>query len=212
MTYQINSVLPCRTLFFCVHFLFLYIKVYALDNMLEYKILEKKTPVRLIKNGEIYNCIDLLSDTYVRNIGIAGTPIIVNEYYIARPDLISQAMYGTDKYTDILCKINGISNPFELNENMMVFCPTVDYLTKLIKSDVPPSALIDKNASKASGRNSNGTTENNIQSKLINKNESTIEKQNSTTQKLKSERRSPAEQTIDDNNYIIDKSLGIVIY
>lgn len=180
--------------------------------MLEYKILGNKATTRLVKNGEVFNCVDLLSDTYVRNIGISGNPIIVNEYYVARPDLISQAMYGSDKYADILCKINGISNPFELNEDMMIFCPTIDYLTKLIKSDVPASSLINNNASKASGQNSNGTFENNIQNKLTNKNESTIEKQHDQLQKLKTERRSPGDQTIDDNNYIIDKSLGIVIY
>jgi hypothetical protein len=180
--------------------------------MLDYKILGNKATTRLIKNGETYNCIDLLSDTYVRDMGISGRPIIVNEYYVARPDLISQAMYGTDRYADILCKINGISNPFELNENMMVFCPTADYLTKLIKTDVPASSLINKNASSTSGQNSNGTFENNIQNKLTNKVESTIEKQKDNLQKLKTERRSPGDQTIDDNNYIIDKSLGIVIY
>ena len=30
--------------------------------------------------------------------------------------------------------------------------------------------------------------------------------------KYKNERRSPADQTITDRNYIIDRSLGIVIY
>lgn len=180
--------------------------------MLDYKILGNKPQIRLVKEGNTYNCTDLLGDTYVRDIGITGSPIIVNEYYVARPDLISQAMYGDDRYADILCKINGISNPFELNENMMLFCPTVDYLTKLIKTDVPQSSVVDKYASSISGQNSNGTSENNIQNKLTNKLESTIEKQKDTLQKLKSERRSPGDQTIDDTNYIIDKSLGIVIY
>ena len=180
--------------------------------MLEYKILQNKAPITIVKNGETFNCIDLMTESYVKDIGIAGQPIIVNEYYVGRPDLISQAMYGTDKYEDILCKINGISNPFELNENMMVFCPTADYLTKLIKPGSPHSALINKNASTAKGTNSNGTSENPTNNSLTNKNESTISKEQTNLQKLKSDRRTPGDQTVDENNYIIDKTLGIVIY
>ena len=138
-------------------------------------------------------------------------PIIVNEFYVARPDLISQAVYGTDKYADILCKINGISNPFELNENMMLFCPTIDYLTKLTKTNVRQSPLINNNTSIVSGYNSNGTVEKNMPNKL-NIDDSSITKQEYNLQKMKSDRRNPSEQTVDENNYIIDKSLGIVIY
>lgn len=166
----------------------------------------------IVKNGESYYCTDLMTETYVKDIGIAGQPVVVNEYYVARPDLISQAMYGTDKYADILCKLNGISNPFELNENMLVFCPTGDYLTKLIKTGSAASALITKNASSNTGVNSNGTTEDFVGIKLTNNNDSTISKETKNLQKLKSERRSPGDQTIDEENYIIDKTLGIVIY
>ena len=42
--------------------------------------------------------------------------------------------------------------------------------------------------------------------------EETIEKKKDNLQKYKNERRSPAEQTIMDNNYVIDRSLGLVIY
>ena len=37
----------------------------------------------------------------------------VTEEYIARPDLISYDAYGDSMYADVLCKLNGISNPFE---------------------------------------------------------------------------------------------------
>ena len=180
--------------------------------MLDYKIIENKAPIKIVKNGQTFSCTDLLSETFKKDLTISGNPIIVNEYYVARPDLISQAVYGTDKYADILCKINGISNPFELNENMLVFCPTIDYMTRLIKPNAPASALINKNASPTSGENSNGTSENNVDNKLTNKVEATIEKAEVNLQKMKNERRSPGDQLINDSNYIIDKSLGIVIY
>jgi hypothetical protein len=41
---------------------------------------------------------------------------------------------------------------------------------------------------------------------------STIGKEFKTSKKLKNERRSPGEQTIEDVNYVIDKSLGLVYY
>ena len=176
--------------------------------MLDYRLIDYKAT--LTKDGNTY--IDLLSKVWQNKTPSTGKVIVVNEFYVARPDLISLALYGSDEYADVLCKLNGISNPFELNENMMVFCPTADYLTKLIKPGSPHSALINKNASTAKGTNSNGTSENTINNSLTNKNESTISKEQTNLQKLKSDRRTPGDQTVDENNYIIDKTLGIVIY
>ena len=61
------------------------------------------------------------------------TFIEVIEDYVARPDLISLAVYGTDKYADIICKINGISNPFELNTGMILLIPSLSNLTFFYK-------------------------------------------------------------------------------
>lgn len=52
----------------------------------------------------------------------------VTEDYIARPDLISKMLYGTDMYGDLLCKLNGISNPFELNVGDILMVPDVSDL------------------------------------------------------------------------------------
>ena len=45
---------------------------------------------------------------------------------IMRMDLISQAQYGTDEYTDLLLKYNDISNPFTLNYNDIIFIPSME--------------------------------------------------------------------------------------
>lgn len=50
--------------------------------------------------------------------------IEVDEKYIARPDLLSYDIYGDTLYTDVLCKLNGISNPFELNKGMLLIIPS----------------------------------------------------------------------------------------
>ena len=52
----------------------------------------------------------------------------VNSDYIARPDKLSNDIYGVDMYGDILCKVNGIANPFELNEDDILVIPSSEYI------------------------------------------------------------------------------------
>jgi len=153
--------------------------------MLDYKLIELKSEVT--RNNETF--IDLMSDTYNKDIVPLGYPLIVNEYYVGRPDLISLAMYGDDKYGDILCKINGISNPFELNEDDVLLIPSITYLESCIKKHRTPSDFIEDE-----------------------KTETIQKKDTNNYQKRKNETRSPNEQIIGDSNFIIDKSLGVVFY
>jgi len=155
--------------------------------MLDYNLLNNKPSIEIDNE----NGIDLLYKTlnYVDDGSYRGHFIQVNEYYVARPDLISLACYGEDKYGDIICKLNGISNPFELNENMIIFIPTMEYI----------NYIIDRK-----GRNK--TTEKIEDDNLIAHNNII------GAQKQKNEKRSPSQQLVGDTNYIIDKSLGVVFY
>ena len=150
--------------------------------MLDYSILQKK-PILSFNNDEY---IDLLAQTYYLKDNLRGELLIVNQYYVARPDLISLAIYGDDKYADLICKINGISNPFELNENDILFIPTIDELIDLTKNQDNPSKLVSES--------------------------SDLLKKNYDMRKKISEKRSPNEMIIGDENYIIDHSLGLVFY
>lgn len=154
--------------------------------MLNYKIINYKPELEY--NNEKFS--DLMSNTFIYSEMINGCPIIINEHYVGRPDLISLVMYGDDKYADVICKINGISNPFELNENDVLFIPSLDYIINCYKGDAKPSELID------------------------NPSTNKIEKKDVSTayQKRKNETRSPNQQTVGESNYVIDKSLGIVFY
>ena len=154
--------------------------------MLDYKILQYKNIIT--KDNNTY--IDLLSKSYDGDLIKTGTFITVNKYYVARPDLISFALYGTDKYADVICKINGISNPFELNENDVLLVPSIEYLENFAKS-------FDSSGSE-----------------LINENEDSDEilKIKNTTQKRPNERRSSNNQLVGESSYIIDKTHGIIIY
>jgi len=154
--------------------------------MLDYKIIEYKQ--KITKDDVTY--IDLLSKTFNKDLEPNGHLLIVNKYYVARPDLISLALYGTDKYADAICKINGISNPFELNEDNIIIVPSAEYIEGYAKSfDSSGSELITNDDD-----------------------DDEIMKIKNTMQKRPNERRSSNEQLVGESNYIIDKSLGIILY
>ena len=155
--------------------------------MLDYKILKNKGKLyKKNSNGTTEEFIDLLTKSCNSMDSTAGDIIIVNKHYIARPDLISLAVYGSDEYADLICKYNGISNPFELNENDVIVLPQYHEFQNLID------------------------TVNNTTSELVN--DDVSDNTNYSSNKKKSDRRSPAQTTTGDKNFIIDKSLGVVFY
>lgn len=154
--------------------------------MLDYKLLEYKQKIEN-KSGELY--IDLLSKSYNENIPIVGAPLLVNKYYVARPDLISLAVYGDDRYADIICKINGISNPFELNENDILFIPSIEFIQDFSKNYGEKSELI----------------ENPTEDKIVQRNKNDYRKQ-------RNEKRTSNDMVVGESNFVIDRSLGLVFY
>ena len=158
--------------------------------MLNYNILNAKptiTYASTVDGSDTVECIDLLSKVLVDDIEISGYTVVeVTKDYIARPDLISLAMYGNDMYGDIICKVNGLSNPFELNEGMYVVVPEISYISKILKQ---------------------GTA-----SELSNSTDDYICAPTKNTQKAKNESRSANEQTIGETSFVIDKTNMVVYY
>lgn len=83
-----------------------------------------------IKNGEqIVNlCEPVLGQS---NTGIR----IIDLFYVSdmemRPDLVSYVAYRTENYFDFVLKFNGISNPYSLDKDTIVFIPEIsDFKTK----------------------------------------------------------------------------------
>lgn len=196
--------------------------------MLGYPILGKKPTTVIYRDGERYEMLDLLSKTYKGVKEQHGKYIAVSKEYIARPDLISLAVYGKDDFADIICKVNNLSNPFELNEGMILFLPLQESLNDYVVTTGTKTEVVNpKSKINSNGNNDNVFKEfstsllsNNRLKQMINEdiekhrdnNVSTIGKAVTSVKKMKTEKRSPSEQTIEDENYIIDKSLGIVIY
>jgi len=152
--------------------------------MLDYKIVNYKA--YLVKNDENY--LDLLSKSFEAGNSLTGQVVMVNKFYVARPDLISLAVYGNDQYADILCKLNGISNPFELNENDLIYCPDIDYMMNACKFSNNASEIIKNNQ--------------NIDQ----------EEKDKTFQMKMNSKRSPNQSVEGEQNFIIDKTLGVVFY
>lgn len=159
--------------------------------MLNYHTLEYKAQQsRNDKDGKSEQFKDLLTKTWDEWGDLPYIdPVVVNQYYVARPDLISLAVYGTDEYGDMICKFNGISNPFELNEDMVLLIPPIDWASsKTSDREVTACELI-----------SDDETE-------------TIQKKD-VLYKLRSDARSSSTITVGDPKpFVIDKSLGLVFY
>ena len=130
------------------------------------------------------NHYDLLYQTFRIPKDFKYNVYVVTDEYVARPDLLSLHVYGTVNYADVLCKLNGISNPFELNDGMYIVAPDAN--------DIPLFYTIDHSKEDAI---QSGVT---IDAKKL--------------QKKKNETRKANEQVVGDRNFRIDRNSKIVIY
>lgn len=110
--------------------------------------------------------------------------IEVTERYIARPDILSLDVYGDSLYSDLICKLNGISNPFELNKGMLLIIPSPDSIMSFMK--IPTISECDSN----------------MDDSIANK----------PVAKAKNEKRKANESIVGDTRFKIDRSRGVVIY
>ena len=114
--------------------------------------------------------------------------IRVNKSHVARPDLISQHHYQDSSYGDLICKLNGISNPFELNEGDLLLIPDYEFLDEFMIIDI-----YDDLAEDSRPNNYINTTE-------------------TPTPKHKNQKRKPSEAVIGDTRFKIDTENRIIIY
>ena len=71
--------------------------------------------------------VNLLDRTFnIPQTSFASHLYKVEEEYESRPDLISLDAYGDEMYADIICKINGISNPYELAKDRYIILPAFE--------------------------------------------------------------------------------------
>ena len=147
--------------------------------MLTFPLINNKKIIKL--KEEMWN---LLQKTFHITSDFEAQYIQVTKEYIARPDLLSLHLYSTSNYADVLCKLNGISNPFELNEGMIIAAPKATDIFKFYVSE-------DK-----------------IDNGLVKDEKNSVK----NLQKKKNETRKANEQVLGDRNFRIDKNNKIIIY
>lgn len=79
--------------------------------------------------------IDLLGKNFVIPNDFTYQLVKVSRDMVARPDLLSWQLYSDDGYGDLLCKLNNIQNPFEMNEDKVMMCPAPADLWKFLYDD-----------------------------------------------------------------------------
>ncbi len=97
--------------------------------MLISKILGRK---RVIERFGV-DFTDLISSTFrfPQQIAGSGGAIIVGEFESMRPDLISDRIYGKIQSWDALLKYNGISNPFSVQSDDILYGPAGSVLDSM---------------------------------------------------------------------------------
>lgn len=153
--------------------------------MIENTLLGNKSIIRSEYLNEDILC--LADRTFVFPPEFEYSVVDVTDKFIARMDLISQQMYGTVAYSDFLCKINGISNPFELNDGDRLIVPKIMELHKFAGTeDLYEDSALDKRS-----KNHLNTV---------------------PQAKKKTEKRAPNEAIIGDKRYKIDSVKKIIVY
>lgn len=134
------------------------------------------------------NIINLLDSTFIIPKSYMFNIFEVTNEYIARPDLISYDAYGDSMHADVICKLNGISNPFELNVGTKLILPSPEYIMEFVYH---PNE-VDKD----SNWGNNGYGDPNTPG----------------SKKTKQSKRQPNEAILGDTRFKIDASSGIIIY
>lgn len=149
--------------------------------MLENPLLINKSEIK----SEVLNekVVNLLDKTFRIPPEFDYNVVEITKDYIARMDLLSIQLYGTNKYQDVLCKLNGISNPFELNEKDIIVCPDISSISYFYYLENP-----DERDPEAEG-----TAKRPIA-------------------KGKKEKRKPNEAVIGDKRFKIDPTRKVIIY
>lgn len=109
--------------------------------MLFNSLLKNKPTIFSNTVGE--DIIHLGAQTFMMPEWSAYTIYVVSKTHVARPDIISRIVYGTEMYGDFICKVNGISNPFELNEGDVLVIPNLNNINDFMMKDSYNDVLVE---------------------------------------------------------------------
>ena len=127
--------------------------------------------------------VDLLGATFdiPRSYSFAIVPI--EDGYDGRADLIADAIYNDEMYQEILTRVNGPGNPFEMISGQIMVVPTTDMLDDFIQE--PAKEWSEQYLAKQAAK---------------------------PKPKARNEKRKPNEAVIGDKRFNIDTQSKIIIY
>lgn len=76
--------------------------------------------------------IDLLDKTYEIPTTYNMTLTMIDPDYECRPDLVADELYGDETLVAELFKLNGPSNPFEVNSGQYLLAPSIDVISEFV--------------------------------------------------------------------------------
>ena len=158
--------------------------------MISYHLQNKKDSTNLLETTFVWP-----GEDFSANI------IQVTSEFIGRPDLLSKEVYGSEEYAGIICKVNGISNPIELNKDMLIALPAPDILDKFVVQESLDDVYWGTDEKKS--RNSDTTG---------NSNKGTKNYQLPTPKTSTDKNRRPNEALATDKRFNIDKISKRVVY
>lgn len=100
---------------------------------MDFKIFDLKNR-RIDENGDEY--LDLTQHTFTYQYKSSIKAIYrVEADTEMRADLISIKFFGTEIYADAICKVNGIFNPFSIEEGLIIVIPDINAAKNYKKPD-----------------------------------------------------------------------------
>ena len=131
--------------------------------------------------------IDLFGVTYEPPEDFLYRTVSVSKEHVARPDLVSKYVWGDTRHGDLICRLNGIPNPFELNEEDVLIIPDMDEVDNFYIHPEYYDVLEDLTST----------------DKMVS---------HAPSYKKPKEKRKPNEAVMGDKRFNIDKTNRIIIY
>lgn len=119
--------------------------------MFKYSIDNKKE----IQDRNGNTIVDLTTSIFSRNAGQVHDYEVVrmDKMFHMRPDLVSQAAYETDEYTEFILKFSGISNPFTLDDDDVLMIPNDQQMIGMMAYNNDDNNADNRNGVEAQIRN-----------------------------------------------------------
>lgn len=158
--------------------------------------------------------VNLLSSNFVIPKNFTYRLVRVPNSMVARPDLVSMMMYNDDNYGDLICKINNISNPFELNEEDVLIIPSLEYIEEFYRNDNTDDTIgiSDKLFNGNIGISTSEDEDESVKLKISNPEDEVVDIVDDNEVVKRNTKRRPNQASEGEVRYRIDKNRRIVTY